>query len=240
MNTLILFAMTLALAGPNPSSRPLKPVEPKPSPAAEPSKEKPVQPASVPSLDDALGLSSTDKNPKPSTATRDQIDKALSGEEEGDDLKQAVALMNLTSKRLDKARDTGVETQRLQEDTIRKLDALIKKSSQKKQCANPNKDCDKPSDQQQQQDQPQPDQSQQSQQNAKEQQAKAAQAAQDAAQAARKDGQLRPSLDAARAAWGNLPERVRQMLMQGSGDQFSKEYQKMTEEYYKKLGEQGK
>jgi len=46
-------------------------------------------------------------------------------------------------------------------------------------------------------------------------------------------------MEAARAAWGNLPQRVRQLLMQGSGDQFSKEYQRLTEEYYKRLGEQG-
>ena len=56
----------------------------------------------------------------------------------------------------------------------------------------------------------------------------------------RRNGALNPALDAARAAWGNLPDRVREMLVQGTNDRFSDIYKKQTEEYYRKLAEQGK
>ncbi len=54
---------------------------------------------------------------------------------------------------------------------------------------------------------------------------------------ARRDGALRPGLDAARAAWGSLPERLRDMLLQGSGEKFSTTYERLTEEYYRRLAE---
>jgi hypothetical protein len=47
-------------------------------------------------------------------------------------------------------------------------------------------------------------------------------------------------LDTARAAWGNLPERVRDSLLEGSSDYFSSLYEAMTEAYYKKIAEEAK
>jgi hypothetical protein len=40
------------------------------------------------------------------------------------------------------------------------------------------------------------------------------------------------------AAWGNLPARVRDQLMQGRHDQFSSLYESMTETYYRRLAEE--
>ncbi|HYD00026.1 MAG TPA: hypothetical protein VEB22_02270 [Phycisphaerales bacterium] len=226
-----------------PAAPPSPPASPRPAPPgtsqplAAPAKTEP--PPTLPSLDEALGLAKPGEKPegkkpnaKPPGIT-DDLQKALSGEKPGDELQRAVALMEQSAGRLEKAKDTSLETQRVQEETVRLLDALIKKSSQKQ---NPRSNQQKPQDQQQNQQQ-QPNQSQQSQ---------AQQRPQDtpdpndtADRGGNPNAQLRPGIEAARAAWGNLPQRVRQLLMQGSGDQFSKEYQRLTEEYYKRLGEQG-
>ena len=50
----------------------------------------------------------------------------------------------------------------------------------------------------------------------------------------------RARLDTARAAWGNLPERVRDSLLEGSSDYFSALYEAMTEAYYKRIAEEAK
>lgn len=56
----------------------------------------------------------------------------------------------------------------------------------------------------------------------------------------KQEGPLRPALDSARAAWGSLPARVRDMLLQGSDDPFSARYKAMTEAYYRRLAEEKK
>ncbi len=53
------------------------------------------------------------------------------------------------------------------------------------------------------------------------------------------DAQLRDTLDTARAAWGSLPERVREALQQGSEDFYSRVYNSLTESYYKRLAGEG-
>ncbi len=40
------------------------------------------------------------------------------------------------------------------------------------------------------------------------------------------------------AAWGNLPARLRDALLQGSGDVTSAKWEALTREYYKRLAEQ--
>jgi hypothetical protein len=42
-----------------------------------------------------------------------------------------------------------------------------------------------------------------------------------------------------RTEWGGLPQRVRDMLLQGRGEKFSSLYEQMTREYYRKLAEEG-
>lgn len=223
-----------------PPPQPTKPEE-KPAPATQPPTATPPPPTptqpSTPSLDEMLGLAKP--KDKPATPPPDAkpaipgaLDRALKGEEEGNELQRAVTLMSESAKRLESGKDTSIETQRVQEETVRLLDALVKKGNQKKNPQN------KPQNQQQKQDQQQqqPNQSQQS-------QTDQTQPGQETSPSVERGGTtnslLRPGIDAARAAWGNLPQRVRQLLMQGSGDQFSKEYQRLTEEYYKRLGESG-
>lgn len=223
-----------------PAEKPTTPPVPSVPPTAAPTTTPPV----VPSLDDVLGLTKPGDKPKDPPITEPaakkpalpgELDRALKGEEEGNELERAVALMDQSAKRLEGAKDTSLETQRMQEETVRLLDALVKKGNKKN---NPqNKPQNKPQDQQQQQQQQQPNQSQQSQ--ADQAQKPSSDPAPDPVRGGSASTTMRPGIDAARAAWGNLPQRIRQLLMQGSGDQFSKEYQRLTEEYYKRLGEGG-
>ena len=53
-------------------------------------------------------------------------------------------------------------------------------------------------------------------------------------------GALRPEEAADLAAWGSLPERVRDALVQGSSDSFSAAYRRLTEAYYRMLAEEPK
>jgi hypothetical protein len=40
-----------------------------------------------------------------------------------------------------------------------------------------------------------------------------------------------------RSEWGSLPQRVRDMLLQGRNEKFSSLYEKLTGEYYRRLAE---
>ena len=139
--------------------------------------------------------------------------------------------MDESADRLEYSLDTGPVTQRLQQSIIRRLEDLIEASEQQQSSSSPLR-----SSQSSQQQQPQqPQQGQQS----------GASNSQGENQGERTppggpaDAELRESLDTARAAWGSLPERVRDALQQGSSDYFSRLYDSMTESYYKRLAEEG-
>ncbi len=197
----------------------------------------------MPTLDELLGLPSDGSKPGPGTdVLRDDLNKRLADENPAELFEQAVALMNATAKRLDPAgtaatgaattADTSLDTQRLQEDTLRKLDAMIAQMRKQRQ---------QQQQQRQQQQSPQDQSEQQRQQQQQQQQSPRQSQATDSANTdlpGRRDGALRPGLEAAKAAWGALPSRIRDLLMQGSGEKFSTPYEKMTEEYYRKLAEQ--
>jgi len=44
-------------------------------------------------------------------------------------------------------------------------------------------------------------------------------------------------LDESQSEWGNLPERVRDVIRQGSRDRIASLYQRLTEEYYRRMAE---
>jgi hypothetical protein len=49
---------------------------------------------------------------------------------------------------------------------------------------------------------------------------------------------MRPGQAAAGAAWGALPERLRDALTQGLSDRYSSLYEGATESYYRRLAEE--
>ena len=51
----------------------------------------------------------------------------------------------------------------------------------------------------------------------------------------REDGAINTILDETRAEWGNLPDRVRKMMLQGQSGTKSKLYLELTNKYYERL-----
>jgi hypothetical protein len=211
--------------------------------AAEPPPAKPADPpppAKEPSLDDLLGLpgdaKSATPSPQPAPAVppapdsaKAELDRRLKTEEVNEEFEQAVALMGEVATRLTGAGDTGLETQRLQQDTLRRLDKLIDDAQK-----NQNRSRSKSKSKQQQQQQQQPGQ------QSSQQQAQSPRPSNQAGDPSvpMQSGALKPPPPASAASWGNLPEHLRQALTQGRSDRFSSIYQQLTEQYYKRLAEE--
>lgn len=247
-------ALALALAAPawaqdaKPPAPPAQPEpkskdQPKSEPKAEPKQDRPAAPPASPdqpSLDDLLGLPKSKPaetkpgaSPRPAAAdpSKADLDRKLSSREVAEQFKVAVDMMGETAQRIQTSRDTGLTTQRMQEDIIRKLDQLIKSAEQQQQKQSRSSRSQGQKDQQQ--NQPNQQQSSQRQQPGRD-------PAPDTidpppAQAPNPT----PGTAARGAAWGSLPNRVRDALLQGNADKYSSLYQKWTEAYYKRLAEEG-
>ncbi len=221
-----------------------KPSEKQESPGASGApekKEEKKRAEPLPGLDELLGLPKKEsaekkagegqKGDEKGKVGEEELQRRLTGREMTETFAQAVALMGDTAERLARAGDTGLDTQRIQEEIVRRLDTLIESAKE----------------QQQQQQQQSQSSSQQQQQNPTSQQQQQQQrdesSTSDPQEGLRggqmKSGALRDSLEAARASWGALPARIREALMQGSGDKYSSLYEALTEEYYRRLAEEG-
>jgi len=210
------------------------------TPPAEPEEQVEEQaeeaPPALPDLDDLLGLEpdeEADDAERVPTQEELELERRLSAEEAEDAFKDAVRQMGEVADTLRLAHDPGLRTQRVQEDILLKLDMLIEQAEQ-----NPSSS----SSQSQSQSQPRPQQrQQQGQQQSQQQQASGAQGdnRSEMTPPGGQEAPLRDLLDAAQAAWGSLPPRVRDVLLQGSSDRFSTLYESMTEEYYRRLAEEG-
>jgi hypothetical protein len=201
-------------------------------PVAQPEKKPPAD-EPLPNLDELLGLPGGSSGGAPDPG-RSDLDQVLSGAEIGNAFKQAVTLMGDVAKRMQETGDVSLATQRMQETILRRLDQLISSLEQQQN--------------QQQQQQQQSTSQQQSQSNQRVPSQQRTEANQDQKgdntgqtnNPDRKDGPMRPALDSARASWGNLPDRVREMLVQGSSDRFSSLYDSLTQSYYRRLAEEAK
>ncbi len=246
--TLGLLAAAITLVSPGVAAQQPQPGAPIAPASVPPSKP----PAREPTLDELLGIkpakdaraaakpaAQPDAKPAeaPADPSRAALDRDLSDAEADEAFAQAVALMGQTATRLTGTagpRDAGIETQRLQQDILRKLDALIdaaEKNAQQQQSKSRQK-----SQQQQQQDQQQQGQ-QSSQAQAQQQQQGQRQGTQAGDGVPGQAAQPGTGLTGAAANWGNLPQHVRDALTEGKSDRFSSMYRAMTEEYYKRLAE---
>lgn len=192
----------------------------------------------LPSLDELLGIAApgaggAEESPQLPDADRAALDRKLSAEDAAQAFEQAVQLMDQTAGRIGEGRDTGLVTQRLQEDVVRKLDAVIAASSQNQSSSSSSSSS---SSEQEQQNQPNQKQNQQQQQEQAKQDQQDGEP-KDGQPPGRQDGSLN-SVQLNAAAWGALPERLRDALVQGSSDRFSSIYQTMTEQYYRRLAEE--
>lgn len=188
----------------------------------------PAQPQD-PTLDELLGIPGEPK-PAPADPSRTDLDRKLAQAEVEDDFVQATSLMKEAAARLADAKDPGLDTQRIQEDTLKLLDKMLDQAQKKQR-------KQKKKQQQQQQEQQQQDQQQQQQQQSSQQQQQQQPGQGDGrgSDAPGQDGERNSLLSGDAASWGNLPPHVRDALRQGLGDRFSSMYRNMTEQYYRRL-----
>lgn len=228
-----------------PAPTPTPPAETKPADPA-PKKEEAAKSDTPQSLDDLLGIGKGDQPteggngaepdrpaPPPQDPGHVALERKLTAEEAANKFREAIREMGEASTRITESRDIGIVTQRLQQDIIRKLDMLVNQQNQSNSSSSSSK-SKKSQEPQQQPNQPQSGQPQQSDSPAQ------GENKSEMVPPAAEKAQPRAVLDAARAAWGALPERVRSMLLQGSNDQFSSFYERLTEEYYRRLAEREK
>ncbi|MCC6951028.1 MAG: hypothetical protein IT433_06235 [Phycisphaerales bacterium] len=215
MNAAVRLALQLLIAS-TALAQQAAPADPPAAPAAK-----------EPTLDELLGLARAPGDD--GVASHDAaLNRALGAEDPGEPFEQAVALMQDVVARLNQESDAGLETQRLQQDILTKLDALIDAAQQNQQ--NQRQRSRSRQQQEQQQAQQMQQQSQQAQQQAQTNQA-------GDPNVPRQDGALRAPPAGSAASWGNLPEHVRNALTQGRSDRFSSLYQQLTERYYRRLAE---
>lgn len=175
-----------------------------------------------PGLDELLGI----KGESPTTSN-DPLEKKLSDNEASDDFVRATELMKTAADRLVEAKDSGIETQRVQEDALRLLDKMIDQAQRQKRSKSKKKKSQDNQSQEQQQQQ------QQSSQQAATQSAASPEGGGDNSPG--KDGTTKSPDAGNAAAWGNLPKHIRDALTQGSNDRYSSMYRDLTEQYYRRL-----
>jgi hypothetical protein len=217
------------------------------------------------SLDELLGIGGT-KPPAggagpapaggaPSTidpaakAAAERLDRQLSEEELDSLLKQALAGMRSSAEQLGQRTDTGLATQRVQQDVVAKLDILIEEAKRRCKQGSPSScsssssssqegqkkkgDGSKPGERQAQQ--PKPGESKT---RAGKPTGKPSEGQQAGDGPPREDGAAEQALlEGEGGEWGMLPERVREMIRQGSRDRIAALYQRLTEEYYRRMAE---
>jgi hypothetical protein len=210
-----------------------KPAQPETKPETKP-EAGPAQPHE-PTLDELLGLPNAkpaepkpgdiDAKPEGPDRAKAELERQLSPTEISESFEQAVQLMGQTAQRLDTSHDTGLDTQRMQEDVIRKLDVIIDQA--KKQQSKSKSKKPKPDSSQQQQQQQQQSSQKQSKTN-------------DPKQGGGPDLQNGGTHAApgGTAAWGNLPEHVRNALVEGTTEGFSSMYKTLTQKYYERLAKE--
>lgn len=206
--------------------------------AAQPAEPPANQPASTPaatstaasdppSLDDLLGLEPSDAAAE--DANKRALERKLSAKEAGEQFQQAVGLMGDAADRIG-GRDLGLQTQRIQEEIVKRLDQVIEAAKQNQSGGGgSSKSSSDPS-----QNQQQPNQSSQQQQ----QQGQPGASGETENMGPELGGaELNPGVAPDGVTWGNLPDRAREAVSQGVSDRYSALYRRMTELYYRKLAE---
>lgn len=200
-----------------------------------------------PSLDELLDLEKPAPREERTEPAAPAMDEALRRQlEEGpaaNEMTAAIGEMREVTSRLGRDQDPGLTTQRMMESILDKLDQLIAKAEQQSQQSSQS------SQQQQGEATNQDSQAQQvAQQNAGQQPGQPGDTQQGTTNDPRDSGPTsgtpvqqeldhRP-MEALRREWGDLPPRLRDELREGLDERFSPVYQRLTEEYYRRLAEE--
>lgn len=225
-----------------PASAHAPPAEPPPAPSP-PNPSPPKK-----SLDELLGIGGRKPEPereqvKPPQGdpalerARERVRRALDEEELEGLLQEIVSGMRSSAQRLGDGGDpdeaVGANTQRVQQDVVDKLDILIDQAQRRRQ-----------------QSRSSSSRSQQSSPSEREQSSTPGESSSQAGERSTgPDGQaidppppedptdIDRTLDESRSEWGHLPARVRDMIRQGRRDAMASIYQRLTEEYYRRMAE---
>ncbi len=190
-----------------------------------------------PSLDDLLGLETDESESDADEAARleseRELQRRLDEKEINDAFLVALDRMAMSAKRLGELFDTGLATQRIQEDILAKLDQLIDRARRMQSQASASSSSSPQSSQSQNPGQ------RSNQANNSQRRDGTPQDSQEGNPPPRQEGDIQTILQEAGVEWGTLPQRLREELQQGRNDKFSSMYRRLTEEYYKRLAEEG-
>ncbi len=188
-----------------------------------------------PSLDELLGLDGLQDNAAEQAARQNQeeLERRLSDLELGDVFDVALEKMAISAELLDGDLNSGLGTQRVQEDILARLDQLIdiaKQMSQQQQMSSSGGGSG--------QGKPKP--------GAEPQQQAGGQRSESGDQGGHavdpppgQEGDINTIIEETGSEWGHLPERLREMFGQAQNSHISALYRKLTEQYYKRLAEEG-
>jgi hypothetical protein len=196
-----------------------------------------------PSLDELLGLEEDESETSAAEQARqesgEELQRRLSEQDLRDLFFQALEKMALSAHLLEIDFESGLATQRAQQDVLAKLDQLIDRarelSSQHSSSCSGCSQCDSKAGSAQSKPGSKPG----SPKSGANRNSGPAQDSQATDAPPGREGDINTVLQETGTEWGHLPPRVRQMLKQGRGDYKSPLYRKLTEEYYKRLAEEG-
>jgi hypothetical protein len=196
-------------------------------------------PAAPPTLDELLGIEDeTDDGEAERVAEEEaqaELQRRLDEEEIGNAFAEALRKMALAADQLDRKFDTGLGTQRVQEEVLTKL-VLLMDEAKKQQCSGASTGSPSASKSSTPKPQPGRKSGQKSQGSPSD---KPASDSESTEPPPARDGEMNAVFDEQRSEWGNLPQRVRDMLLQGRREKFSSLYEQLTREYYRRLAEEG-
>lgn len=206
---------------------------------AQPAGDEAEDDRAMPTLDELLGLEADEADAAAAEEARresdEELERRLTDVSMSDVFVAALEKMALSVRLLETDFEAGLATQRVQLDVIAKLDQLID-SARQNSSKQPSDSKGQGDSSGQQKKQPGPQQRSES-------AASKGQAGQQHNEASepppRRDGDINRILEETDTEWGHLPARYRDMLKQGSNDYKSPLYRKLTEEYYKRLAEEG-
>jgi hypothetical protein len=159
--------------------------------------------------------------------------------------------MKTASARLSDARDPGLGTQRIQEDVIKSLDRLLEEAAKQQKKGSGKSSQSKSSKSQDSKSGDPSEKNGQQQGDKKGKPSKGASAGESASEQSSSNDESVPAdvplndataagteLSESRIEWGQLPARVRELVLQGRRDKVSTLYERLTREYYRKLAEE--
>jgi len=195
------------------------------------------------SLDDLLGLEEDESLRRAREAAEEEaakeLEEALTEQQVSDAFKEAIRQMALSASMLGEEFDTGLGTQRVQEEILEKLDILIRSARQMQSQSSSSSSSSSQQQQQQQQQQQARRQQQNQQQTGQQQNQSQTPATTGGVQPPpAEQGDISSILEEAGEEWGQLPPRIREQLLQGRHDKPSSLYRRLTEEYYRRLAEE--